>query len=89
MITLALAVLNEAACRSSREPVRTPGVCLALRVLLPYVADRSGLLAFWECAASRAPHPRETYREPYYRIARGLRNAGWEAPPVPTSLHSV
>ena len=80
VITLALQVLDHAAYRSRTEAVATPAVRLALRVLLPYVADRAGLLAYWKGAQAPAPHPWQTCRHPYYLIARTLRDAGWDAP---------
>ena len=83
LVTLALEVLDCAAYASSTQIVATPAVRLALRVLLPYVHDRAGLLVFWERAQSRAPHPWDTCREAYQLVARTLRDAGWHAPATP------
>jgi hypothetical protein len=80
LIDRALRVLDLAAYASRTEAVATPAVQLALYVLRPYVADREGLLAFWERAQRGAPHPWETCRAPLYVIAKALRDSGWDAP---------
>jgi hypothetical protein len=81
LITLALKVLDVAAYHSRTERVAHPHVQLALRVLLPYVADRADLLAYWEKAQGPAPHPWDGCRGAYKGIAEALRANGWDAPP--------
>ena len=79
LIDRALKVLDIAAYASRTEPVATPAVQLALYVLRPYVTDRAGLLAFWERAGQPTGTPWESCRQPYYVIAKALRDRGWDA----------
>lgn len=81
VVTLALAVLNEAAYRSRTERVDTVPVRLALAILWCMLSNREGLKFYLERAQrERAPHPWETCREPYNHIAKACRDDGWDAP---------
>ena len=80
LITAALVVLDDAAYRARTEAVAGPAVRLALRALMPYVADRSGLIAYWDAAQTRAPGCQGQCRHPYYMICAALRDRGWHAP---------
>lgn len=57
VINLALTVLKDAACRASQHDAATPAVRLALRVLRPFLADRTLLVRFWEEAISARKTP--------------------------------
>ncbi|MFK3888493.1 hypothetical protein [Sphingomonas sp. NPDC079357] len=57
VINLALTVLKDAACRVSQQDPATPAVRLALRVLRPYLADRTLLVRFWEEIVSAKTNP--------------------------------
>ncbi len=48
VINLALTVLKDAACRANQSGVNTPAVRLALRVLRPFLPDRTLLVRFWD-----------------------------------------
>lgn len=52
VMNLALIVLQDVARRATTDDPRTPVTRLALRVLRPYLADRSVLIRFWEEAVS-------------------------------------
>lgn len=52
VMNLALTVLQDVARRARTDDPRTPVTRLALRVLRPYLADRSVLMRFWEEAAA-------------------------------------
>lgn len=81
VVTLALAVLDEAAYRSSTQRVDTLPVRLALAILWCMLSDRRGLATFWERAQrDRAPHPWDTCRQNYHAIAAACREDGWFAP---------
>lgn len=81
VVTLALAVLDSAAYRSSTHRVDTVPVRLALAVLWCMVSDRRGLTKFWERAQrDGAPHPWDSCRHDYHAVAAASREAGWFAP---------
>lgn len=48
LMNLALKVLHTAAYRSQRDDIDTPAVRLALRVLRPFLPDRTLLVRFWD-----------------------------------------
>lgn len=52
LMNLALTVLEDAAQRACAEDVCTPAVKLALRVLRPFLADRTLLIKFWTEASA-------------------------------------
>ena len=81
VVTLALAVLNDAAYRSRTQRVDTLPVRLALAILWCMLSDRKQLSIFWERAQrDRAPHPWDTCRQQYHDIAAACRADGWFAP---------
>jgi hypothetical protein len=57
VINLALTVLKDAACRASQHDPGTSAVRLALRVLRPFLHDRTLLVRFWEEAVSAKTNP--------------------------------
>ncbi|MEG8040480.1 hypothetical protein QP166_14435 [Sphingomonas sp. LR60] len=57
VINLALTVLKDAACCASQHDASTPAVRLALRVLRPFLTDRTLLVRFWEEAVSAKTNP--------------------------------
>lgn len=76
-ITLALEILRQAMVRSARERVDTIEVRLALRCLLPHVAERWPLEAFWAGASGEQDLGRgQSCTAALNGIARQLRIAG-------------
>ncbi|MBB6503195.1 hypothetical protein F4693_000144 [Sphingomonas endophytica] len=74
VINLALTVLQDAACRASQHDPATPAVRLALRVLRPFLADRTLLVRFWEEAVSARKNPaNETHFAHGWIVAELLR----------------
>ncbi|VXD00595.1 hypothetical protein [Sphingomonas sp. 8AM] len=57
VINLALTVLKDAACRANQQDVATPAVRLALRVLRPFLAERTLLVRFWDEANGAKRNP--------------------------------
>lgn len=80
VVTLALQVLDQAAYLSRTEAVDTTEVRLALAALWCVLEDRRALLFYYERACAPSRHPWDTCREPYYHVAKALRNEGWDAP---------
>lgn len=81
IVTLALAVLNDAAYRSRTQRVDTLPVRLALAILWCMLSDRKGLSSFWERAQrDSAPHPWDSCHHDYHAIAAACREVGWFAP---------
>jgi hypothetical protein len=76
LINLSLRILREAAQRSSREPVGTIEVRLALHVLRPFVGEGKLLTDFWESAVAEVRHPWTSCHLPYRWIAERLIQRG-------------
>ena len=76
IINLALTVLKEAASRASAQDVNTPAVRLALRVLRPFLPDRTLLIRFWnEAIAAKGKAVNESHYAHGWLVAE-LVNSG-------------
>jgi hypothetical protein len=77
LMNLALTVLHAASYRPKPEPIATPDVRLALRVLYPYLRDQGPLPRFWDKAASDRFHAWENCRTEFLVIAATLVDRGY------------
>ena len=77
LMNLALTVLHAASYRPKPEPIATPDVRLALRVLYPYVRNQAPLLRFWEQAESDRFHAWESCRTEFQAISAILVALGY------------
>ena len=80
LIHLALTILGEAAPRSTKAPVATPEVRLALYVLRPYLRDDALVRGAWESARSEQRACITSLHQQLAWIEVRLRQRGWIAP---------
>lgn len=80
VVTLSMGILDRAAYASRTQTVATNEVRLALAALWVILRDREGLKAYWHKANNVSGHPWDGCRHPYYKIAKSLRDEGWDAP---------
>lgn len=77
LINLALQVLHDAAWLSTKGPVETPAVRLALRVLHPFLRDENLLREYWRGATEEPRRPWTSCHLPFRWIVTKLIERGY------------